>query len=193
MKKIENIKKEGEKIIITFNDLPKDFEEEVKIMEKIRESSIINYSEKIFLRGYSIEIHDPRLNKLTLKDLKQNFMYQKIFNLVYKTISEKHLVLKISLDDWYIEDDENIKLYRYNSFKEISDGHYYKSNYLRVNEKGFKKRCFERECLGNYEIDLKKFWNNNAENQNCSYKCSHCGKKVSALYLKEILEKEEME
>lgn len=193
MCKIRNIKKEGKKVIITFDNYPKDFQREVKIMEKIRIPKISNYSEKLFLNDTILEIYDPRLNKLTLDDLRQNFMYRKIFRFVYETISENHLVLKISLNDWYIENEENIKLYRYISFKEINDHHYYCSKHLRVDEGKFKKYCLENGCLGSYAIDFKEFWNSSTESWNCIYKCDHCGKKISAMELKKILEKEEEE
>ena len=113
---IVTIKRKDEKIYITFNHLPEEFRKEEKIMNSVRNLNS-EYTEKFIIYNEKLEIHNPNLNKLSLDSLNHNFLYRRIFELVYKKISERMIIKEICLDDWYIKDEENIILYRYKSFE----------------------------------------------------------------------------
>ena len=80
---IENLQRKDEKIYITFNHLPKEFRKEERIMNSVRNLNS-EYTEKFIIYNDKLEIHNPNLNKLTLDSLNHNFLYRRIFELVYK-------------------------------------------------------------------------------------------------------------
>ena len=182
---IENSKRKDEKIYITFYRFPKEFRKEEQIMNLVRN---LNYehTEKFTIHNDRLEIHNPSLNKLTLSSLNHNFLYRRIFELVYKKISERMIITEICLDDWYIKDEENIILYRYKSFeysKEYSNSRMYQGKKIHY--------CHDKKCNGELEIDLESFWKNNTSKYLCVYKCNKCGKFINAVDLIEYMEQNE--
>ena len=107
---IENVKRKDNKIFITFKNFPEAIRKEERIMNYIRNVSY-EYAEKIIIDNGKLEIHNPSLDKLTLDSLKHNFLYRRIFEFVYKKISERMIIREISLDDWYIKDAKKICTY----------------------------------------------------------------------------------
>jgi len=101
---IESSKRKDEKIYITFYRFPKEFRKEEQIMNLVRNLNY-EYTEKFTIHNDRLEIHNPSLNKLTLSSLNHNFLYRRIFELVYKKISERMIIREISLDDGELEID----------------------------------------------------------------------------------------
>ena len=182
---IENSKRKDEKIYITFYRFPKEFRKEEQIMNLVRN---LNYehTEKFTIHNDRLEIHNPSLNKLTLSSLNHNFLYRRIFELVYKKISERMIIREVSLDDWYIKDEENIILYRYKSFEHTKiycNSRWYQGKIVHF--------CLDKRCNGELEIDFESFWKNNTSKYLCVYKCNKCGKFINAVDLIEYMNQHE--
>ena len=174
---IENLKRKDNKIFITFKNFPEAIRKEERIMNYIRSISY-EYTEKIIIDNGKLEIHNPSLDKLILDSLNHNFLYRRIFELVYKKISERMIITEICLDDWYIKDEENIILYRYKSFeysKIYCNSRWYQGKIIHF--------CLDKRCNGELEIDFESFWKNNTSKYLCVYKCNKCGKLVNAVDL----------
>ena len=182
---IENVKRKDNKIFITFKNFPEVIRKEERIMNCIRSISY-EYTEKIIIDNGKLEIHNPSLDKLTLDSLKHNFLYRRIFELVYKKISERMIIREISLDDWYVKDEESIILYRYKSFeysKIYCNSRWYQGKIIHF--------CLDKRCNGELEIDFESFWKNNTSKYLCVYKCNKCGKFINAVDLIEYMEQSE--
>ena len=182
---IINIKRKDEKIYITFNHFPEEFRKEEQLMNFVRNLNY-EYTEKFIIYNDKLEIHNPNLNRLTLDSLNHNFLYRRIFELVYKKISERMIITEICLDDWYIKDEENIILYRYKSFeysKIYCNSRWYQGKIIHF--------CLDKRCNGELEIDFESFWKNNTSKYLCVYKCNKCGKLVNVVDLIEYINQHE--
>ena len=104
---ITNLQRKDDKIFITFKDFPEAIRKEERVMNSVRNLNS-EYTEKFIIYNEKLEIHNPNLNKLSSDSLKHNFLYRRIFEFVYKKISERMIIREISLDDWYIKDEESI-------------------------------------------------------------------------------------
>ena len=182
---IENLQRKDDKIFITFKDFPEAIRKEEKIMNSIRNLNS-EYTEKFIIYNNKLEIHNPNLNRLTLDSLNHNFLYRRIFELVYKKISKRMIITEICLDDWYIKDEENIILYHYKSFeysKEYSNSRMYQGKKIHY--------CHDKKCNGELEIDLESFWKSNESKWLCVYKCNICGKMIKVVDLIEYMNQNE--
>ena len=182
---IENLKRKDDKIFITFKDFPEAIRKEERAMNSVRNLNS-EYTEKFIIYNDKLEIHNQNLNKLTLDSLNHNFLYRRIFELVYKKISERMIITEICLDDWYIKDEENIILYRYKSFeysKEYSNSRMYQGKKIHY--------CHDKKCNGELEIDLESFWKSNESKWLCIYKCNICGKMIKVVDLIEYMNQNE--
>lgn len=182
---IVTIKRKDDKIFITFNHFPEEFRKEEQLMNFVR---ILNHehTEKFIIYNNKLEIHNPNLNKLSSDSLNHNFLYKRIFELVYKKISERMIIKEICLDDWYIKNEENIILYRYKSFeysKIYCNSRWYQGKIIHF--------CLDKRCNGELEIDFESFWKNNTSKYLCVYKCNKCGKLVNVVDLIEYINQHE--
>ena len=174
---ITNLQRKDDKIFITFKDFPEAIRKEERVMNFVRNLNY-EYTEKFIIYNNKLEIHNPNLNRLTLDSLNHNFLYRRIFELVYKKISERMIITEICLDDWYIKDEENIILYRYESFeysKIYCNSRWYQGKIIHF--------CLDKRCNGELENNTSKYL--------CVYKCNKCGKLVNAVDLIEYMNQHE--